>query len=182
MILGTISEITSGQGVSLVIDGEESATTMKYSFLSSYRPTAGDRVLIEEIGDTYVVIGKIVATPAADYAAEAGHADTADSADSAVKATGDGDGNTITSFYGHALQAGATDDVVQLVDSAGNVLSSVTVNHEVEAQGVKNWFTTGYSASAYSIEFKTDVGPYTSANKLYWRARSGSGKGSWKEL
>lgn len=63
MILGTISAYTSGTGVALTIDGESTPTTKKYLFLSSYTPVVGDRVLIEEISGTYVVIGKVVSTP-----------------------------------------------------------------------------------------------------------------------
>ena len=52
MKLGTISAVDNTNGLTLVIDGESSATTKKYHYLSSYVPTAGDRVLIEEAGDS----------------------------------------------------------------------------------------------------------------------------------
>ena len=60
MILGTISSYSSGSGVTLTIDGETSPTTKKYMFLGSYTPVVGDRVLIEEISDSYVVLGVVV--------------------------------------------------------------------------------------------------------------------------
>lgn len=63
MILGTISAYTSGTGVALTIDGESTPTTKNYLFLASYSPAVNDRVLIEEISGTYVVIGKVVSTP-----------------------------------------------------------------------------------------------------------------------
>jgi hypothetical protein len=63
MILGTISSYSSGSGVTLTIDGETSPTTKKYMFLGSYTPVVGDRVLIEEISDSYVVLGVVVSTP-----------------------------------------------------------------------------------------------------------------------
>jgi hypothetical protein len=59
MILGKISTYTSGQGATVIIDGETSATTKKYPVLGSYTPASSDRVLIAEVGDSYVIIGKI---------------------------------------------------------------------------------------------------------------------------
>ena len=59
MILGTISSWTNNGGVTVTIDGEETATTKKYMWLASYLPVVGDRVLIEEISGTYVIIGKL---------------------------------------------------------------------------------------------------------------------------
>ena len=81
MILGTISGYTSGTGVTLTIDGESSPTTKKYMFLASYTPTVGDRVIVEEISGSYVVIGAVVTTPAT-----VGHASTADTATTATLA------------------------------------------------------------------------------------------------
>ena len=59
MILGTIKSNTSGSGVTVQIDGESSATTKKYAYLSSYTPAVNDRVLIAEVGGSYVILGKI---------------------------------------------------------------------------------------------------------------------------
>ena len=59
MILGTVKAITSGSGVTVQIDGESSATTKKYAYLSSYTPAVNDRVLIAEVGGSYVILGKI---------------------------------------------------------------------------------------------------------------------------
>lgn len=59
MILGTVNTANNGQGVTVIVDGEESATTKKYMWLSSYYPMPGDRVLIEEIGGSYVILGKV---------------------------------------------------------------------------------------------------------------------------
>jgi len=60
MILGKISSYENGSGLALIIDGETQPTKKKYKFLANYVPIADDRVLIEEIGDSYVVIGKVV--------------------------------------------------------------------------------------------------------------------------
>ena len=59
MIIGTVGAIETTKGLSLIIDGETSPTTKEYYYLSSYAPVTGDRVLIEEINGTYIVIGKI---------------------------------------------------------------------------------------------------------------------------
>lgn len=63
MILGTITSYSANTGVKLTIDGEASPTTKNYSFLSTYSPTVGDRVLIEEISGSYVVLGAVSKTP-----------------------------------------------------------------------------------------------------------------------
>lgn len=78
MLLGTISQFDNNSGVKLIIDGEEDPTTKKYAFLSTYSPTAGDRVLIEEISDSYVVLGAVSKTPNV-HATTADHATIADS-------------------------------------------------------------------------------------------------------
>lgn len=59
MKIGTIKSNTSGSGVTVQIDGESSATTKKYTYLSSYTPAVNDRVLIAEVGGSYVILGKI---------------------------------------------------------------------------------------------------------------------------
>lgn len=60
MILGTVKAVDVGNGLQLLIDGEEEPTTKKYKYISSYTPTIDDRVMIEEIGGSYVVLGKII--------------------------------------------------------------------------------------------------------------------------
>ncbi len=58
MILGTVAAVDSA-GVQILIDGESTPTTKKYKRLSSYSPVVNDRVLIAEIGGSYVVLGKV---------------------------------------------------------------------------------------------------------------------------
>ena len=60
MLLGTISAVIENAGLRLTIDGESSPTTKEYRFLNSYIPQVGDRVLVAETGDSYVVLGKVV--------------------------------------------------------------------------------------------------------------------------
>lgn len=59
MMLGTVKWWETGKGVSVIIDGEESRTSKEYLWLASYRPMANDRVLIEEVGGQYVILGKV---------------------------------------------------------------------------------------------------------------------------
>ena len=86
-ILGTISG-TSTTGITLTIDGENTPTTKKYTFCSAYLPNGGDRVLIAEVGDEYVVIDKIMLDRQQGgrvfYAQNAGSASSASSATSAT--------------------------------------------------------------------------------------------------
>lgn len=90
MILGTISAVDNSNGLQLTIDGEDAPTTKKYTYMASYVPAANDRVLIEKVGGSYVVMGKIID----DYtksgvvreAATAVTANSAASADSALTA------------------------------------------------------------------------------------------------
>lgn len=60
MLLGTISAVDASNGLTLTLDGESSPTTKKYHYLASYEPAANDRVLVEEVGDSYVVLGKVI--------------------------------------------------------------------------------------------------------------------------
>ena len=59
MMLGTVTAFDVSTGVKVKIDGESSGSTKQYSVLSSYYPTVGDRVLVEEIGGEYVILGKV---------------------------------------------------------------------------------------------------------------------------
>ena len=59
MMLGTVKWWETGKGVSVIIDGEESRTSKEYLWLASYRPMMNDRVLIEEVGGQYVILGKV---------------------------------------------------------------------------------------------------------------------------
>ena len=78
MILGTISAIDDDNGLQLIIDGEDTPTTKKYTYMSSYVPTANDRVLIEEISGSYVIMGKVISDK--DSSGIARTAETAQSA------------------------------------------------------------------------------------------------------
>lgn len=59
MMLGTITNVSRNVGVAVQIDGETAPTTKKYMWVVPYYPKTGDRVLIEEISGTYVILGKV---------------------------------------------------------------------------------------------------------------------------
>ena len=91
MILGTISAVDNSNGLQLIIDGEDVATTKKYTYMASYVPAANDRVLVEEVGGSYVIMGKVISDVAssgiARQAESATTAETATTATTAASAT-----------------------------------------------------------------------------------------------
>lgn len=81
MILGTVQAVDNTSGLSILLDSETEATTKDYKYLASYVPAVGDRVLIEQISGTYVIIGKIISSKA--NAGQASHATSATTATTA---------------------------------------------------------------------------------------------------
>ena len=58
--IGSIaSSYTSGRPA-VKFDGESTASTRTYPYLSSYTPQANDRVLVAIVGHSGVVVGKII--------------------------------------------------------------------------------------------------------------------------
>lgn len=129
MILGTVHARDNNEGLQIIIDGEDEATEKKYHYLASYVPAAGDRVLIEEIGDSYVVIGKVIDQYSSS--GQARHASSADSATnatnatnatSATKATQDESGNIIKSTY--AADLTVSNGKIQLKNKNGGTIGT----------------------------------------------------------
>lgn len=58
LYLATIGAVTSS-GVTLIFDGQTTATAKSYKRLASYSPSAGDRVLVAKMSGSYVALGKI---------------------------------------------------------------------------------------------------------------------------
>lgn len=59
--LGEVSSVDPSTGrPSIIFDGEVEPSVKRYTYIDSYTPTEGDRVLLIAVGNTYVVIGKIV--------------------------------------------------------------------------------------------------------------------------
>lgn len=124
MILGTITS-TNANGILLKIDGEDTATTKRYTFLSPYYPTANDRVLVEEVGDQYVILGKIV-TARAD-GGRAQYATTAGSASSATNATVAGTVTHVHNWIQTTTPTTSTDAGIQFRTDVQNVFSASKV-------------------------------------------------------
>ncbi|MFV0550522.1 MAG: hypothetical protein ACK5L6_01190 [Anaerorhabdus sp.] len=82
MILGIIDSIDIATGIKLIVDGENEPTQKKYTYLSSYVPVKGDKVLIEEIAGTYVILGKIIS----NYN-QSGKARNAETSNSSIEST-----------------------------------------------------------------------------------------------
>lgn len=60
MKLAKIAEVDNVKGIKIIIDGENEPTKKTYTYLASYVPTVGDRVLIEDVGSSYVILGKVI--------------------------------------------------------------------------------------------------------------------------
>ena len=69
LLLGKLDWNYETIGLTLTIDGEDAPTLKKYAYLNSYNPNRGDRVLIADVGDSYVVLGAIT-----NYYSEASNA------------------------------------------------------------------------------------------------------------
>jgi hypothetical protein len=107
MILGTISAVDNDSGLQLIIDGEDLPTTKKYTYMASYVPAANDRVLIEEISGSYVIMGKVINDVASSgIVREATNATNATNAVTAESCTGNAaTATTAASCSGNAATA-----------------------------------------------------------------------------
>lgn len=67
MIMATVASLERDSGATFLIDGEEEPTTKRYTS-GSFNLNVGDRVVLEEIGDSYTVISKPGSTMSFDCA------------------------------------------------------------------------------------------------------------------
>lgn len=58
--LGRVDPDYSGGRPSVIFSGETIKSVKKYPYLSSYSPKANDKILLASIGNSYVIIGKII--------------------------------------------------------------------------------------------------------------------------
>ena len=163
MILGTISSVDSIVGLQVTIDGESSASTKKYSYLASYVPAAGDRVIIEEISGSYVIMGKLVtevaqsgivrqATNATTAASCSGNAATA-----TVAASCSGNAATATSA---AKCTGNAATATTAAACSGNAATATVSN---ATKGFDATFTnteTGQLVTRIDREYNSTLGKY----------------------
>ena len=103
MILGTISAVDDDNGLQLIIDGEDTATTKKYTYMASYVPAENDRVLIEEVGGSYVIMGKVINDVASSGIVR--QATNATNATNAINATNADVATTANACTGNAATA-----------------------------------------------------------------------------
>ncbi|MFB5192647.1 hypothetical protein [Alicyclobacillus fastidiosus] len=61
--IATIPSTYSGSGLpTLQFDGESTASAREYPYIGGYTPAAGDRVLVAQLSNSGVIIGKIVSS------------------------------------------------------------------------------------------------------------------------
>ena len=152
MILGTITTVDNDNGLQLIIDGEDEPTTKKYTYMASYVPEANDRVLIEEIGGSYVIMGKVIN----DYTDSgiARQADTATNATNAVNATNATNATTAASCTGNAASATVSDKTKGFDSSVnselGKVVKSVTRTYN---STIGSYIVTDIQLGPYSDQY-----------------------------
>lgn len=180
MILGTISAIDEDNGIQVIIDGEDIPTTKKYSYLASYVPAEDDRVIIEEINGSYVIIGKIITeTTKSGIVNYATKASTADDATNAVNAEKAAQADRAAKSD-HAVEADSatTANNATKADSATTAASATTATTADNLNSANYQTQSGYLVSRVSREYDstlkkyivTDVTlDYTSHNYVYRR-------------
>ena len=163
MILGTISSVDSIVGLQVTVDGEGSASTKKYCYLASYVPAQGDRVLIEEVNGSYVVLGKLCtevnqsgivrqATNATTAASCTGNAATA-----TVAASCSGNAATATSA---AKCTGNAATATSAAKCTGNA-ATATISDSTKSLDVTfNSVTSGQLVTRVDREYNTTLGKY----------------------
>lgn len=57
--LAVVVELFSNNTAKITFDGEDTASEKQYSYLDSYVPAIGDRVILASIASTYVILGKV---------------------------------------------------------------------------------------------------------------------------
>lgn len=131
MILGTISTVDADNGLQLIIDGEDDPTTKKYTYMASYVPTANDRVLVEEVGGSYVIMGKVISE-----VVESGIAREATNATNAVNAQVAETATTAESCSGNAATATTAQTANSVSASAPSQSGSLVtyVNRQYNSQ------------------------------------------------
>ena len=126
MILGTISAVDNDKGLQLIIDGEDEPTTKKYTYMASYVPTANDRVIIEEISGSYVIMGKVIS----DYSSSgvARTAENATNATNAVNSTNADVATTANACTGNAATATVSDKTKGFDSSVSSTYGQLVYN------------------------------------------------------
>lgn len=157
MILGTISAVDNDNGLQLIIDGEDEPTTKKYTYMASYVPEANDRVLIEEISGSYVIMGKVIS----EYSAS-GIARQADNATNAVNATNATNAETATNATNATTAASCTGNAATATTAAscsGNAATS-TLSDKTKGFDYSVPTESGKLITQFTREYNSTLGKY----------------------
>lgn len=57
--LATVTKLFSRGTAQISFDGEETPSEKEYSYLSSYHPSEGDRVVLADVAGTHIILGSI---------------------------------------------------------------------------------------------------------------------------
>ncbi|MEG0166183.1 hypothetical protein, partial [Anaerorhabdus sp.] len=146
MILGEIINVDQQNGISILIDGEDIPTLKKYKYMASYVPRTGDRVIIEVISGTYVILGNIideyVNSGISRVATTAGTAGRATNADNATKAS--------TATNAEKLNGKSESQLVVAV--AGTVKSGGTSSTEITFTHSYNQLTVKAGGNSFILK------------------------------
>lgn len=158
MILGTISTVDNDNGLQLIIDGEDEPTTKKYTYMASYVPEANDRVLIEEVGGSYVIMGKVIndysSSGIARQADNATNAVNATNATNAVNATNATNATTAASCSGNAATATVSNTTKGFDNSVSSVLGQIVTSvTRTYNSTIGSYIVTDIQLAPYSKEY-----------------------------
>lgn len=160
MILGVIKNVDNNNGLRVLVDGETSTSTKKYSYLASYVPAVNDRVVIEEIGGSYVILGKIVTEfEQSGIVRQAENAENAEYADSAGYAASAQNAVNAANAENAANATNATTATTAL-NCSGNSDTATTAEN---AKGI-DWRCTTYESgklvTGVSRQYISDLNTY----------------------
>ena len=148
IVLGTVSSVDSS-GITVLMDGDETAGTKKYKCNSAVRFAAGDRVKIEENSGTYLVEYPIGA-PMARYPIPSGGSD----GQYLVK---DGSNNYAVKWATlsvHSIPSGGSKNEV-LLKSSGTDYDVTWGSVAIPSGGTTGQVLTKQSGSSYDVKWAT---------------------------
>lgn len=128
MKIGVIQTIDQSNGLTILFDGETDPTVKKFKYLNSYYPKLNDKVIVDEVGGSFVILGAITD----DYSttATAKKAETATTSTTATNATySDALNNKYNSLYPY-IQLGfySNNYYIRYLTNTGSYSSWVQIN------------------------------------------------------
>jgi hypothetical protein len=140
MILGTISAVDNDNGLQLIIDGEDEPTTKKYTYMASYVPAANDRVILEDIGGSYVIMGKVISDITESGIVRS--AENATNAQTAAECTG----NAATATTAASCSGNAATATTAAACSGNAATATALQNPQYTYGGVVTYVTRSYNS------------------------------------